>query len=157
MRSELLHMKIGVMANRTSSPIVFRPMTAEDLPSARRLWTATVGIELAEGDSNGELSNYLRRNPGMSHVAFMGTQLIGAVLAGHDGRRGLLYHLAVAEEQRGVGVGRKLLKRSLTSLKSEGISRVLILVARENKGGTSFWKSCGWEPLSFANPMGINL
>jgi ribosomal protein S18 acetylase RimI-like enzyme len=137
--------------------VQFRPMTSEDLPAAHGLWAETPGVELAEGDRVDELEAYLRRNRDLSQVAFFGSQLIGAVLVGHDGRRGILYHLAVIEGHRGNGIGRKLVENGLIALKSEGVSRALLLVDRENENGSKFWKSMGWEPLSFAEAMGTDL
>lgn len=157
MRAKLLYLKLADMDCEATSQIVYRPMTVLDLTAAHRLWAEAEGIELAEGDGPLELSAYLQRNPGTSHVALKGTHLVGAVLAGHDGRRGFLYHLAVDPDLRGKGIGRELVKRSLSDLKSKGISRVLILVAQDNDRGARFWEKCGWEPLSIASPMGINL
>jgi len=132
-------------------------MTEADLPAARVLWAETEGVELAEGDSPVELAGYLRRNPGMSQVACSGEQLVGAVLAGHDGRRGLIYHLAVSREQRGKGLGRKLTDQSIAAFKAAGVVRGLILVSRDNPTGEQFWSRQGWEPLTFAQPMGLDL
>jgi ribosomal protein S18 acetylase RimI-like enzyme len=114
-------------------------------------------VELAEGDSVEELTQYLRRNPGFSFVAIVSEQLVGAVLAGHDGRRGLLYHLAVSREHRGAGLGRALVTRSIAALKGAGVVRVLILVSRDNPIGEKFWSKQGWEALTFAQPMGFDL
>ena len=132
-------------------------MTEADLLSARQLWSEVEGAELAEGDSVSELAGYLRRNPGMSFVVIAGERLVGAVLAGYDGRRGLLYHLAVSSEHRGAGLGRALVERSLAALKDAGVVRVLILVSRDNPIGEKFWSKQGWEPLTFAQPMGLDL
>jgi N-acetylglutamate synthase len=140
-----------------SSAPHLRPMTEADLPAARQLWSEVEGVELAEGDSVDELAGYLRRNPGMSFVVIAGERLVGAVLAGHDGRRGFLYHLGVSGEHRGAGLGRALAERSLAALKDAGVVRVLILVSRDNQLGEKFWIKQGWEPLTFAQPMGMDL
>ncbi|MBS0663245.1 MAG: GNAT family N-acetyltransferase [Verrucomicrobia bacterium] len=140
-----------------SAAVTYRPMTPADLEPARRLWSETEGVELAEGDSVGELTHYLRRNPGLSFVAIQDGQLVGAVLGGHDGRRGFLYHLSVAARARGAGIGRELAQRSLATLREAGLTRVLILVARDNHLGRQFWQRQGWEALEFAEPMGIDL
>jgi ribosomal protein S18 acetylase RimI-like enzyme len=132
-------------------------MVEEDLPAARQLWTEADGVELSEGDSVEELTRYLRRNPGTSFVAVADGVLIGAVLAGHDGRRGLLYHLAVARGRQNAGLGRALVERAITELKAAGVVRVLILVSRENALGKLFWEKRGWEPLTLAEPMGRDL
>lgn len=142
-------------ASRPAS--VVRAMTEADLPAACAVWSTAEGVELAEGDSLPELAAYLRRNPGASQVALQGGRLVGAVLAGHDGRRGIVYHLAVAPAARRLGLGRELVERSLAVLRTAGIRRVLILVARDNHAGRDFWIRSGWEPLEFAEPMGRDL
>lgn len=134
-----------------------RPMTTTDLEAACSLWSNTNGVELAEGDSVEELSRYLLRNPGSSFVAWHDGKLVGAVLAGHDGRRGFLYHLAVSVDCRGRGIGRALVTHALSALKTAGMARVLILVAQDNPSGREFWSGQGWEPLDFAEAMGIDL
>ncbi len=132
-------------------------MIAADLPAARELWAACDGVELAEGDSEGELIAYLARNQGMSFVAIVEGVLVGAILAGHDGRRGLIYHLAVDPRCRGVGTGRGLVDMALAALRRARISRVLILVAMDNGLGRRFWTKSGWEELTFAAPMAFDL
>jgi N-acetylglutamate synthase len=143
--------------NTTTATIEVRPMTGADLPAACALWAQAEGVELAEGDSEQELLAYLRRNPGASQVALADGALVGAVLAGHDGRRGFLYHLAVSPAARGRGVGRQLVEASLKVLKADGIVRVLILVASDNELGAEFWRRRGWERLEFAHAMGLDL
>lgn len=133
-------------------------MTSADITSARQLWADAEGIEVADGDGPEELACYLQRNPGLSTVATdAGGTLIGAVLCGHDGRRGFVYHLAVAPSHRGRGIGRQIMRRSLEGLKRAGVSRVLLLVAADNPGGHQFWRREGWEDLDFARPMGRDL
>jgi ribosomal protein S18 acetylase RimI-like enzyme len=137
--------------------VKMRTMLEADLAAAIELWSTSDGVELAEGDHPAELQRYLRRNPHTSFVACEGNVLVGAILGGHDGRRGFLYHLAVSPASRGHGLGRVLVEQSLASLRAEGIPRVLILVARDNQQGAAFWRNCHWAPLDFAEPMGIDL
>jgi ribosomal protein S18 acetylase RimI-like enzyme len=140
-----------------SKDIVIRSMTPDDLPGAIALWSGAEGVSVSEGDSVAELRDYLRRNPGGSQVAYAGGALVGAVLAGTDGRRGYLYHLAVDPSLRGRGLGRELADRSLGQLRAQGLKRVLILVDRNNPSGRAFWERCGWEGMEFAQPLGIDL
>jgi ribosomal protein S18 acetylase RimI-like enzyme len=136
--------------------ITYRELAAADLPAARALWSTADGVELSEGDEVNELLGYLERNPGMSFAAFAGTRMVGAVLGGHDGRRGYLYHLAVDAAHRGAGIGRELVERSLTEIRRQGIRRSLILVADGNEGGAKFWSRIGWEGF-VAGPMSFDL
>lgn len=138
-------------------PLEIRAMSEADIPAVRALWTATDGVEVAEGDSPEDLARYLKRNPGTSSVAADSNGIVAAVLCGHDGRRGLVYHLAVKSDYRGRGLGRQVMRRSIAALKQEGIVRALLLVANDNAGGHGFWRREGWEDLSFAQPMGRDL
>jgi ribosomal protein S18 acetylase RimI-like enzyme len=143
------------MSVSSSPPITFRNLKVSDLPAALELWSDLPGMVLSHGDSPEQLERYLVRNPGLSQAALIGEELIGAVLAGHDGRRGLLYHLAVRPSAQGAGVGRPLVNLSLADLKAAGITRVLILVLRDNEVGRSFWDRQGWEEIAQAVPMAI--
>lgn len=142
----------------TDRAIEITAMTPAHLDAARALWAETEGIEVTDGDSPDQLRRYLARNPGLSTVALDPSgALVGAVLCGHDGRRGWIYHLAVAQSQRGRGLGRALMRRSLEALRREDIVRALLLVAADNDGGHEFWLKERWEDMPFAKPMGIDL
>jgi ribosomal protein S18 acetylase RimI-like enzyme len=132
-------------------------MLPSDYPSVVALWKRCDGVEIAEGDDEATFQSYLERNPGLSPCAELAGKLVGAALCGHDGRRGFIYHLAVAAEVRGQGVGKALLGRSLVGLREHGIPRVLILVAQENAIGREFWLSQGFEAIPGALPLGVDL
>lgn len=132
-------------------------MTAANLPEAHALWAVSDDVELAEGDSLEELRRYLHRNTDTSQVAVREGALVGALLAGHDGRRAFIYHLAIKQVHRGRGLGRAMVQRALELLQQQGIRRTLILVSRDNANGRAFWQRIGWEGLEFAEPMGIDL
>lgn len=125
---------------------VLRPMRPADLPAARALWRSTEGVGMGPGDAPRELAAFLARNPGLSVVArTRGGALAGAVLGGHDGRRGFLYHLAVRRRHRGRGLGRALVDRCLEGLRATGVGKVSIMVFGDNEPGLSFWRGAGWR------------
>ena len=103
------------------------------------------------------MREYLLRNPGLSRVALEGETIVGAVLCGHDGRRGLIYHLAVAPAHHGKGIGRRLLQECIDGLRKAGIARALILVSGENAKGRTFWLRNGWEDVPGAIVMGLDV
>jgi len=109
------------------------------------LWTQCEGIGLSDADSRENLANYLERNPAMSFVAMSGGTLAGAILSGHDGRRGYLQHLAVARPYRKQGVGRMLVAACLERLAEIGIAKSHIFLFRDNAEGERFWQSIGWS------------
>lgn len=131
-----------------SSRVATRALTISDYDHVIALWQAVEGIEICEGDSRGEIAGYLERNPGLSRVAILDRKIVGAALCGHDGRRGWIYHLAVAPTYRRQKIGRVLLESCLDALKAIGLKRAIILVADDNPGGHDFWLRNGWEDLN---------
>jgi ribosomal protein S18 acetylase RimI-like enzyme len=134
-----------------------REFVIDDYEEAVAVWNLAEGVEVAEGDSKEEIRAYLLRNPGLSRVAEDNGTIVGAVLCGHDGRRGLIYHLAVAPAYYGKGIGKLLVQECVTRLRAAGIVRALILVAHDNSGAHSFWLRVGWEDVPGAILMGIDL
>jgi len=125
--------------------VKIRVMTPRDYAAVTKLWRATPGMGLhAADDSRLGILRYLRRNPGMSFVACDGARLVGAVLAGHDGRRGTLHHLAVARTHHRQGIGAALVARCLRVLARQHIPKCNIFVYRDNTSGQGFWLHTGW-------------
>ena len=135
----------GVVSGAGARPAP-RAMCVADLPDALALWNSTEGMGLTEDETEPMLAKFLARNPGLSAVLREPDgSLLGAVLAGSDGRRGFLYHLAVAPAGRGRGAGRELVEFALAGLRAAGIARALILVYSSNEAGKAFWRKLGWE------------
>jgi ribosomal protein S18 acetylase RimI-like enzyme len=120
------------------------PMAVEDFEAVTTLWNGMEGVGLNESDDPLQLRAFLDRNPGLSLVARDGSRLVGAVMCGHDGRRGFLYHLAVLPEYRNHGLGRAMVERCLDALGSLGLLKCNILVYVDNLSGDQFWKRGGW-------------
>lgn len=134
-----------------------RAFLPADYESVVQLWKASEGIEIAEGDSRADIGGYLERNPGFSRIAEQDGRIVGAVLCGHDGRRGVIYHLAVAGDARANGIGRALLNECFNALRSAGIKRALLLVGKGNETGQAFWLSQGFEHIAEALPFGRDI
>jgi N-acetylglutamate synthase len=120
------------------------PFQPQDYEQVMALWQATEGITLREADSRDAILAYVARNPGLSFVARDGAVVAGAVLAGTDGRRGYLQHLAVAPSHRGRGVGRALAERVVEALSAAGIAKCHLMVRQENERAKRFWEHLGW-------------
>ena len=133
--------------------VTTREFVMADYDRAVALWAKIDGVEICEGDSREEVSDYLKRNPGLSRVAEVDGVMVGAELCGHDGRRGWIYHLAVAQDQRGRGVGKLLVEDCLDGLRKAGLPRAIILVAGDNPAGHQFWLRNGWEDIDSAIAM----
>ena len=122
-----------------------QPMKLSDYEEVLRLWQDSEGVGLNESDTRPAIAAYLKRNRGMSWVARDGKLLVGAVLCGHDGRRGYLHHLAVARTHWRKGLGTKLVEHCLAALKRNGILKCNIFVYAHNVSGERFWRSNGWK------------
>src|SRR2546421_12657933 len=107
--------------------ITTRQFVLKDYDGAIALWNDVEGVEICEGDSREEIAQYLKRNPGLSRVAVLDGKIVGAALCGHDGRRGWIYHLAVAPTHRRQKIGNVLLESSVNALRAIGLKRAIIL------------------------------
>jgi N-acetylglutamate synthase len=124
--------------------IQLRRMHIADYDLVLALWQTTEGIGLSSADEQPAIARYLQRNPGMSFVAVDNRQIAGAILCGHDGRRGYLHHLAVAPSCRYRGIGRQLVERCLAALSAAGIDKCHLFVFADNAPAVAFWKRVGW-------------
>jgi ribosomal protein S18 acetylase RimI-like enzyme len=121
-----------------------REMTIQDYDAVIALWQSVDGVGLSDADSREGVGCYLARNPGCSSTAWDGDLLVGAVLCGHDGRRGYIHHLTVRESHRRQGLGKALATRCLDALAAEGIDKCHLFVYVDNTNAAGFWKSIGW-------------
>ena len=122
-----------------------RPMTSADYAAVRALWEQSEGVGLNESDTRDAIAAFLVRNPGLSLVAVSpGGEVAGAVLCGHDGRRGYLHHLAVNRALRGQGLGRRLVLDCLERLRAAGVPKCNIFLFATNAAGRAFWLREGW-------------
>ena len=125
--------------------MTIRPMTPADYDAVYALWMSCKNMGFNNLDDSREgIARLLRRNPATSFVAFEGDRLAGVILSGQDGRRGYIYHMAVAEDFRRRGIATALLDRCLEALKAEGINKVALLVFRYNDAGNAFWERQGF-------------
>lgn len=125
--------------------VQYRVMTIEDYEKVYNLWMSCKNMGFNNLDDSKEgIERFLKRNPKTSFVAEESEQIVGIILSGHDGRRGYIYHMSVAEDYRNQGIAKKLLKKSLDALKVEGINKVALLVFNKNDIGNSFWESQGF-------------
>ena len=105
-----------------------RVMTIEDYPQVYALWMSIHGFGIRTVDDSREgVEKFLKRNPATSVVAVEDGRVIGAILCGHDGRRGCFYHVCVAEDKRQRGIGKQMATFAMHALKAEGINKVSLI------------------------------
>jgi ribosomal protein S18 acetylase RimI-like enzyme len=125
----------------------FREMKIDDYDEVYHLWEKTEGLSLEEGDFRQAIGVYLKRNQGLCFVACADDRIIGTILCGHEGRRGILRHLVVNRGHRGKGIARALIQQSLSALSKAGIKKCNTFVMDDNVEGLRFWEHIGWYLL----------
>lgn len=125
--------------------IIIREMKIGDYEKLISLWMSTEGIGLSDADNKEEIGMFLNRNIGLSFVAEEKQEIVGAILCGHDGRRGYLHHLAVSALYRGSGIGTQLVENCLNKLREEGIRKCHLFVFTNNQQGMNFWDHIGFK------------
>lgn len=116
-----------------------------DLNAVVDLWQQLPALALGPEDAPETLQALQLAGRLHLYVAASESVVAGAILVGEDGRRGYLYHLAVAEPMRGLGLGRALVDVALDELASRGIARAHVLVQIDNDEARSFWAHIGWQ------------
>jgi ribosomal protein S18 acetylase RimI-like enzyme len=120
----------------------------EDYPAARSLWeNAGPGINVRRSDEPEEIQKKLQRDPDLFLVAVADGKIVGTVIGGFDGRRGLLYHLAVEADFRKQGIGGLLMDEVERRLKAKGCLKCYLMVTAENENAMRFYESLGWERM----------
>jgi len=123
----------------------YEELKIDDYKEIYELWSSTPGVGLSGADSYENILKFLIRNKGLSFVCRHGDKIIGTILCGHDGRRGYIYHVTVAENFREKGIGQTLVEKSLQRLSDEGINKCHLFVFQKNELGNAFWKAKGWS------------
>jgi ribosomal protein S18 acetylase RimI-like enzyme len=112
------------------------------------LWqNAGPGIHVRRSDKPDELAKKLQRDPDLFLVAEVSGRIIGTVMGGFDGRRGMVYHLAVDEAYRMRGIGARLMDELEQRMKQKGCIRCYMLVTKDNLDAIRFYETRGWEVM----------
>lgn len=117
-----------------------------DYPSVRELWQqAGPGVQLSPSDEPLEIERKLERDPDLFLVLVERGEILGTVIGGYDGRRGIVYHLAVRPERQGEGLGRALMIEIEDRLRSKGCYKYYLMVRKELDQVLTFYQSLGCE------------
>ena len=129
--------------------MIIRTMEISDYPQVYALWLSTPGMGLNNVDDSQEgIAKYLARNPDTCFVAEKNNAIIGVILTGHDGRRGYIHHMAVAQSEQRQGIGATLLDAAMLALERAGIHKVALVVFDKNEKGNAFWDKHGFAERS---------
>jgi ribosomal protein S18 acetylase RimI-like enzyme len=116
----------------------------EHIPAMIEFWQEIDGVGLGRSDEPWALEIMLTNNPGSCLIAWQGETMVGTILGGFDGRRGMIYHLAVSPPWRRRKLGKVLLERCLKVMRQRGAVKVNLFVYRDNSGAITFYEGLGW-------------
>ena len=115
------------------------------------------GVNLGRSDTLEEIQKKIAHGPDLFLVAEENGQIVGTVIGGFDGRRGLIYHLAVDASFRGQGIGSRLMDEIESRLREKGCIRCYLLVVTDNDEAMRYYEKRGWEHMTWVRPYGKDL
>ena len=134
--------------------IEIRPFVIEDYDEVFALWNSTEQTKRALNpvdDTREGIERYLKRNTTTCFVALSkdgsgdASEIVGVIMTGHDGRRGIIHHMCVHPAYRREGIASSLVKKAEEAMKKEGINKIFGLVFKDNDGANSFWENQGYS------------
>jgi ribosomal protein S18 acetylase RimI-like enzyme len=130
----------------------------EDYAAVRQLWESMErGVHVGRSDTPDEIQKKLARDPDLFLVARHGDKIIGTVIGGFDGRRGLLYHLAVDGSFRGRGIGALLLSEVESRLRQKGCLKCYLMITPDNEEAMRYYEKRGWHHMDYVQAYGKDL
>lgn len=142
-----------------TSPIQIREFKfPADYQQVFDLWTSIEkGVHIGRSDSPVEIEKKVSRDPDLFLVAESQNKIIGSVIGGYDGRRGLIYHLAVRASFRGQGIGSLLMDEVESRLRIKGCLKCYLLVANDNPEVENYYRHRGWQHMDSIHLFGKEL
>ena len=120
----------------------------QDYSAVRALWeNIERGVRLGRSDTAEEIDKKAAHDPVLFLLAETDDKIVGTVIGGYDGRRGLLYHLAVAQTYRYQGIGGQLMDEIEKRLHAKGCLKCYLLVTTENDEAMHYCEKRGWERM----------
>lgn len=130
----------------------------DDYVAIRHLWeNMEKGVHVGRSDEPEEILKKVSRDPDLFLVAELEGKIVGSVIGGFDGRRGILYHLAVAKTQRRHGVGSKLLVEIEGKLRNKGCLKCYLMITPDNPEAEVFYQKHGWHYMDYIRPYAKEL
>lgn len=115
-----------------------------DVEPVVALWQRC-GLTRPWNDPHSDIALARRRDNSTVLVGRHNGAIAATVMVGHDGHRGWVYYVAVDPDARKRGHGRVIMAAAEDWLRAAGISKLQLLVRRENAQANAFYGSLGFE------------
>ena len=125
-----------------------RRFAVADTDAVTGLWAEAFPHDPPRNDPKQVIARKIARDPELFWVAVDASAMgepVGVVMAGYDGVRGWLYHLAVTPPRRGEGIAKALTLHAVGELRALGCPKVNLQVRGSNTGVIAFYEALGWQ------------
>src|SRR5271157_5919131 len=132
-----------------SSPIALREFCfPDDYDAVMQFWDGIEkGVHIGASDERAEIQKKIQRDPDLFLIAESDHEIVGTVIGGFDGRRGMIYHLAVAASLRGQGIGSRLMSEVESRMRAKGCIKSYLVILRDNIEARKFYERIGWGAM----------
>jgi ribosomal protein S18 acetylase RimI-like enzyme len=139
--------------------VLIRPyLHPHDYAAVRALWEGMEkGVHVGRSDSLAEIEKKASHDPDLFLVAEADNAIIGSVIGGYDGRRGLIYHLAVNADFRNQGIASRLMDEVEFRLRAKGCLKCYLLVLNDNDEAARYYEKRGWGEMKTVRLFGKEL
>jgi ribosomal protein S18 acetylase RimI-like enzyme len=128
-----------------SAEVAIRSFRPADRPELEQLWTAVFPDDRPRNAPSRMIDGVLAVGPESLLVAEIDGAVVGAVIAGFDGVRGWIYHLAVSPEHRRRGIATGLMRGAEAALRARGCSKINLQVRASNQSVVAFYQALGYQ------------
>ena len=119
------------------------PITDGDVAAVIALWQRC-GLTRPWNDPASDITLARRRENSTVLIGRDGNNIVATAMVGHDGHRGWVYYVAVDPERQGKGLGRTIMGAVEDWLREAGITKLQLLVRRENAKASAFYQTLGY-------------
>ena len=140
-----------------AGPVVIRTYADSDHDLVVALWS----LVFPNDPLWNEPSQFIRRKravqPDLFWVAQDGDRIVGTVVAGYDGVRGWIYHLAVDPSKRRKGTASLLMQAAERALEALGCPKINLQVRAGDSSVVAFYRTLGYgaeDRVHMGKPLG---
>ncbi len=116
----------------------------EDYDEVNQLWRKC-GLNAGRSDKRDEVEKVLKYNPDTCFIALEDGIVVGSVIGGYDGRRGIVHHLAVNPSLQGKGYGGELMSALEKRFTEKGVVKMSFWVHKRNIRAIDYYETIGYH------------
>jgi ribosomal protein S18 acetylase RimI-like enzyme len=125
-------------------PLWIRRFEVSDEDEVTLLWQTVFADDPPWNTPAEVIRRKLDVQPDLFRVGVLEGKVVATVMAGYDGNRGWIYHLAVAPQLQGNGFGRAMMAEAERCLRALDCPKINLQVRASNALTTGFYQALGY-------------